>query len=151
MLAVQYIRADAYYLRARAALASADSAERPAARLAEAERYARKLERQKMAWIDLLAQSVRAGLQLARGDRVGAIEHLRAAIARSDDVGMALHGAAAKYQLGRLLGDAEGRRLVEGAEDWMLAQDIRVPARMAGVLIPGKWDATETESVPKDK
>ncbi len=155
MLAVQYIRADAYYLRARTALASADSAERPAARLAEADRYARKLERQKMPWIDLLAQSVRAGLQLGRGDRVGAIGHLRAAIARSDEVGMALHGAAAKYQLGRLLGDAEGRRLVEGAEDWMLAQDIRVPARMAGVLIPGKWDAvasvSSVSSVSKEK
>jgi serine/threonine protein kinase len=139
MLFVQYIRADAYYLRARTALASAESSPRPAARLAEAERFARKLDRQKMPWTDLLAHCVWAGVRLAKGDRVKAAEHLRAAIARAEEVGMALHGAAARYALGLLLGDAEGRRLVEGAEDWMLSEDIRVPKRMAALLIPGKW------------
>jgi hypothetical protein len=139
MLFVQYIRADAYYLRARTALASAETAARPATRLAEAERYARKLDREKMPWTDLLAHAVWASLELARGDRVGAIEHLRAAIVRSEEAGMALHGAAARYQLGSLLGDAEGRKLVEGAEDWMLAQDIQVPERMSSLLLPGKW------------
>jgi serine/threonine protein kinase len=139
MLAVQYIRADAYYLRARAALASADTAARRGARLAEAERYVRKLEQQKMPWTDLLAHSVRASLELSRGDRVGAIEHLRAAIDRSEEAGMALHGAAARFQLGSLLGAGEGRKLVETAEDWMLAQDIHAPERMSTLLIPGKW------------
>ena len=148
MLFVQYIRADAYYLRARAALASSATAARPAARLAEAERFARKLERQKMPWVDLLAESVRASLELARGNRVGAEEHLRAAIDRSEEVGMALHGACARYQLGRLLGDGEGRRLVEGAEDWMLSQDIRVPERMAGLMIPGNWGALRSAHRP---
>ncbi len=139
MLFVQYIRADAYYLRARTALASAEGAVHPAARLAEAERFVRKLERIKMPWTDLLGHCARAGVELAKRDRVAAGEQLRGAIARSEEVGMALHGAAARYQLGLFLGDAEGRRLVESAEDWMLAQDIRVPQRMATLLIPGKW------------
>jgi hypothetical protein len=139
MLFVQYIRADAYYLRARTALASAETAARPAARLAEAEQFVRRLERLKMPWTDLLARCARAGVDLAKQDRVAAEEHLRGAIERSDEAGMALHGACAKYQLGLLLGDAEGRKLVENAEDWMLAQDIRAPSRMAALLIPGKW------------
>jgi hypothetical protein len=70
---------------------------------------------------------------------VGAIEHLRAAIDRSEEAGMALHGAAARFQLGSLLGAGEGRKLVETAEDWMLAQDIHAPERMSTLLIPGKW------------
>jgi hypothetical protein len=146
MLFVQYIRADAYYLRARTALASAETAPRPASRLAEADTFTRKLERLKMPWTDLLARCARAGVELAKHDRVAAEEHLRAAIVRADEVGMALHGASAKYQLGLLLGDAEGRRLVESAEDWMLAQDIRAPQRMAALLIPGKWGSTTSKS-----
>ena len=141
MLFVQYIRADAYYLRARTALASADTAPRPAARLAEAERFAHKLERFKMPWTDLLARCVHAGVELAKQDHVKAEEHLRAAIERAEEAGMELHGACARYQLGRLLGDGEGRKLVENAEDWMLAQDIRAPQRMSALLIPGKWEA----------
>jgi hypothetical protein len=144
MLFVQYIRADAYYLRARTALASVDTAPRPAARLAEAEGLVRKLERFKMPWTDLLARCAHAGVELARQDHVKAEEHLRAAIERAEEAGMELHGACARYQLGRLLGDGEGRKLVENAEDWMLAQDIRAPQRMAALLIPGKWEAKGT-------
>jgi hypothetical protein len=57
---------------------------------------------------------------------------------------MAMHAAAARYQLGTVLSDAEGKRFVEAAEDWMRGQDIRVPARFAAMLIPGKWSAPAT-------
>jgi serine/threonine protein kinase len=144
MLFVQYIRADAYYLRARTALASIDTAPSRSARLAEAESFARKLQRLDQPWTNLLAHCAMAGVELAKNDRLKAADHLRAAIERADEVGMALHGAVAKHQLGKLLGGGEGRKLVEGAEDWMLAEDIRMPERMAGLLIPGRWAAAAT-------
>jgi hypothetical protein len=139
MLLVQYIRVDAHYLRARVALASIDTAPNRKRRLAEAARLARALEREKMPWITLLAEIVWASVHLARGDRAAAIDHLRSAVAGADDVGMAMHAAAARFQLGTILGDGEGRKLVHTAEDWMRAQDIRVPARFAAMLVPGRW------------
>jgi hypothetical protein len=139
MLFVQYIRVDARYLRARVALASLDTATNPRTRLDEAARFARALERERMPWTDLLAKIIWASIRLSEGDRATAVGHLRSAIELADDTGMAMHAAAARYQLGTVLGDVEGRKFVEAAEDWMRGQDIRVPARFAAMLVPGKW------------
>ena len=43
-------------------------------------------------------------------------------------------------QLGRLIGGDEGKNLVEGADAWMRAQEIRRPDRMAEVYAPGFID-----------
>jgi serine/threonine protein kinase len=139
MLLVQYIRVDAYFLRARVALASAGSAPNKARRLREAVRLAKALRRERMPWAEMLAEIVWASARLTEGDRAAAIGHLRSAVERADDVGMALHAAAARFQLGTILGHTEGRKLVEAAEDWMRGQDIRVPARFAAMLVPGRW------------
>jgi serine/threonine protein kinase len=144
MLLVQYIRVDAYYLRARVALASLPTAPDKARRLGEAVRFAKALKREKMPWTEMLAEIVWASVRLSEGDHAAAIGHLRSAVERADDVGMALHAAAARYQLGTILGHAEGRRLVESAEDWMRGQDIRVPARFAAMLVPGRWAPSAT-------
>jgi len=144
MLLVQYIRVDAHYLRARVALASLGTAPNRRRRLAEAVRYARTLEREKMTWTTALAELVWASVRLSENDRPAAIGHLRCAVERADDAGMALHAAAARYQLGSILGDVEGRKLVEAAEDWMRGQDIRVPARFAAMLVPGRWTPATT-------
>jgi hypothetical protein len=138
MLFVQYIRADANYLRARAALASLESAAHRRARLNEAIHLARSLDREEIPWIAMLGQLVWAGIRLAQGQRSNAITHLRAGVEKADGVGMALHAAAARYQLGKLLGDAEGRRLMEAAEDWMRGQNILAPDRFASMLVPGE-------------
>jgi hypothetical protein len=92
-----------------------------------------------MPWAEMLAEIVWASARLTEGDRAAAIGHLRSAVERADDVGMALHAAAARFQLGTILGHTEGRKLVEAAEDWMRGQDIRVPARFAAMLVPGRW------------
>ncbi len=139
MLFVQYIRVDARYLRARVALASLATAPNPRRRLAEAVRFAKSLGGERMPWTDMLAEIVWGCVRLAEGDRARAITHLRSAVERADDVGMNLHAAAARFQLGTALGDAEGRNLVIAAEDWMRGQDIRVPERFAAMLVPGKW------------
>ena len=144
MLFVQYIRVDARYLRARVALASLDTAPSRSRRLAEAGRFAKALQREKMQWTTMLAEIIWASIRLSEGDRAAAVVHLRSAVGLADDTGMAMHAAAARYQLGTVLSDAEGQKFVEAAEDWMRGQDIRVPARFAAMLIPGKWSAPAT-------
>jgi predicted lipid-binding transport protein (Tim44 family) len=52
---------------------------------------------------------------------------------------MALYAAAARYQLGTLLGGENGAALAAAAAQAMRAQDIRMPARFASTLVPGRW------------
>jgi serine/threonine protein kinase len=141
LLKIQYVRADARFLRARAAIASLATAPDRKERLAEAARLARQLENERMPWTAGLASIVAACVAHARGDRDGAVTHLRAAAQRADAVEMLLHAMAARRQLGLLLGGDEGRTLVQEADDAMSAQGIRSPERFAGMLVPGVWNA----------
>jgi eukaryotic-like serine/threonine-protein kinase len=52
---------------------------------------------------------------------------------------MSLYAAAARHRLGLALGGDEGSRLIEEAARAMTAQGVRVPARFAAMLIPGRW------------
>src|SRR6185437_3170264 len=94
LMTVQYIRADAYFMRARCALATG--------RLPEALRCARKLEREKMPWTSALASLVRALAAGAGGDRAQAIAGLEEAVAKAEAVDMKLHAAVARMRLGVL-------------------------------------------------
>jgi eukaryotic-like serine/threonine-protein kinase len=127
-LYVQYVRGDAYSLRARCALASG--------RLAEAARYARKLERERMLWTSTLASLIRAGVARAAGDREGEIAHLRAAADHADAADMQLHAAVARMRLGAALGAGEGDDLALRARSWMAEQGIARPDRLAAMLAP---------------
>ena len=57
----------------------------------------------------------------------------------ADDADMLLQAAAARHQLGLLLGGAEGALELRQAEEAMRAQDVRVPAKFAGLYVPGRW------------
>ena len=92
-----------------------------------------------MTWTAPLAAMVLAAEANARKDAALAIESLRSAIERSEAADMSLYAAAARYQLGALLGGGEGRAFTELAEDVMRSQEIRVPPRFAGMLVPGRW------------
>jgi eukaryotic-like serine/threonine-protein kinase len=142
LLRLQYLRALTMFIRARAAVASIEAApERRAERLAEARKLARALRREKMMWIEPLAAMVTASVSNAEGKRTATIRALREAITAAETADMALHAAAARHQLGLLLGGKEGAELVAEAEDAMSAQDIRAPARFASMHIPGRWGA----------
>jgi serine/threonine protein kinase len=137
----QYVRADAYFLRARCALASlgslatGDAAARRA-RVREAARSAKKLAAERMEWTAPLAALASAGVALARGDGPGAIEHLRAAVACADAADMLLHAAVARECLGERVGGAEGAELVRQARAWMDSQGVRAPDRLAATIAP---------------
>jgi hypothetical protein len=135
-LRVQQVKIFLLYLRGRSALAAAGTAADPKPFLRAAERDARLLQGERMAWSEELSRLIRAGVILARGG-TGAVELLREAACGLDKVEMVLHAAAARRLLGRLVGGDEGHVLVAQAEAWMKGQQIQDTARLAGMLAPG--------------
>jgi hypothetical protein len=140
-LFVQYVRALTAFAQGRAALASLDGLHGGLrkARLAEARRLERRVEREQMPWTATLAAILRAGRARAEGDPARAAESLRTAIERARASEMAVFEASARLQLGLLLGGDQGAGLVHEAEDSMAARGVRAPARFAAVLVPGRW------------
>ncbi|HTB78071.1 MAG TPA: protein kinase [Polyangiaceae bacterium] len=141
LLKVQHMRVQTAFLRGRCAIASleAEPALR-ASRLAEARRLARELEREGMGWSAPFAAILKAGAASADGDRAGAVEALRSAIDLAVAADMTGYANAVRHQLGSLLGD---RAMVAQAEEAMKAQGVRVPARFAATLVPGRWLAAQ--------
>jgi hypothetical protein len=140
LLTVQHMRVQTAFLRGRAAIASLGAEAGPrTARLAEARRIARQLEKEDAVWSAPFASILRAAVADAEGDRAGAVGGLREAIARAMAADMNGYATAARYQLGCLLGGDEGHALVEDAERAMQAQGIRAPARFSATLVPGTW------------
>jgi hypothetical protein len=137
LLRVQQVRIFLLHLRARAALAAAPAAGKPAPLLRAAERDARRLRRERVAWAEALAQLVRAGVAMRRRDAEGARQLLEDAAGRLEAAGLCLHAAAARRRLGEQVGGREGRRLGEQADAWMKGQNVRRPDRMAALLAPG--------------
>jgi serine/threonine protein kinase len=142
LLHVQHMRVQTAFLRGRCAIASLDAEPAlRAKRLSETRSLALQLEKEGMGWSAPFAAILRAGVANADGDRNGAIAELRSAIERARAADMAGYATAVRYQLGSLLGGDEGRELVREAEEAMRAQEIRVPARFAATLVPGRWRA----------
>jgi ATP/maltotriose-dependent transcriptional regulator MalT len=140
LLRLQYIRSFTAFARGRAAVASIQAApELRAERVAEARRLARALRREKMAYTKPLAAMVTASVANAEGNRAATLAALREAITAAENADMAMHAAAARHQLGLVLGDSGGVALVSEAEDAMRAQEVRLPARFASMLLPGRW------------
>ena len=143
LLRSQYLRVLTSFARARAAILSvASEPERRPVRLAEARKLARELRHEKMAWVEPLAAIVEACVSNTEGDRARASVTLKEAATLAQAANMALYAAAARHQLGRLLGKGYGGTdLVREAEEVMRAQDVRQPARFAGMYVPGQWGA----------
>jgi serine/threonine protein kinase len=142
-LFVLYVRALTAFARGRAAIASLEGL--PAGlrrgRLAEVRRSERTLAREQMTWTAALEAILRAGRARALDDRAGAIEALQTAFDAAQAAEMPIHAAAARHQLGLLLGDDEGAQLMREAEDMMTARGVRAPRRFAAMLVPGRWAA----------
>jgi tetratricopeptide (TPR) repeat protein len=144
LLKCQHVRIGTMFTRGRCAVASASSADvSPQVRrqrLAEARRVVRRLEREVHVCGGIFAALVSAGVSNAEGDQPRAIALLRTAVSRADQTSMTMHAAAARYQLGCLLDDEEGKALKQKGEDAMKAQDVRKPERFARMWLPGRWE-----------
>ena len=108
-------------------------------RLAEARRAQKKLANEGMAWSAVLAAMLAASVARASGDQAGARVALLQAIKAAEAAEMALHGAAARRQLGVLLGGESGAAAVAEADQAMKTLGVRVPERYAQMLLPGPW------------
>jgi hypothetical protein len=128
------------FLRGCCTIASidADPASR-SARVGEARLLARELEGEPAPLGKALASLLRAATANAGGERAEAKEALREAVERTEGAELWLYSWAARYQLGSLLGGEEGAALVAQGEQAMAAEGVRAPARMASLLLPGRW------------
>ncbi|MBI4509940.1 MAG: protein kinase [Deltaproteobacteria bacterium] len=140
LLRVQFIRCVVSDLQGRVAIAAATRATGSARKhlLADANRIARHIAKERMPWCEPLGILIRAGVAAVGGDLESAAAHLRLAAKGFDAAEMALHAAAARYRLGEHLGGDEGRALVTQAHSWMTEQGIQEPERMTALLAPGR-------------
>src|SRR5262249_19752626 len=134
-------RGEDLFLRGGALLAAAAVAA-PARRVAllrMVDRDARALSRLKIKIAPLTSACLRAGAEASRGNGDGAYTLLTGAEAGFAASSMAMYAAAARRRRGELLGGDDGRTLVASADAEMSAQEIKNPARMTAMLLPGKW------------
>jgi hypothetical protein len=135
---LHYVRVLTAFARGRAAVASLAGLSRGARRhrLAEARRLERQLRRWGMPWTEPLAAILRAGCACASGDRAGAAAALSKASETAQAADMPVHAAAARHQLGVLLGVDEDASPVREADETMTAHGVRAPAKFAAMLVP---------------
>lgn len=143
LLAIESLRIEAHYLRARCALAAAWETDEVASGpspatdrwLEAALQSAARLEREQPVWARALATLVRASLARLVGDTEGALtlyERAEATLATSE---MELMVAATRRRRADLLPADEGAGLRLESERWMTAQGIRCPERMASLWV----------------
>jgi hypothetical protein len=137
MLQVQFLRASAYYARARSALAAASTAARPRRLERIAARDGRRLAREKHGWIVALARLLLAAVAQRQGEPGRAARLLREASVGFREAAMPLHEAACCWRLGELSGGAEGRAFIHRAEAELRQRGVRNPARLTNVFAPG--------------
>lgn len=137
LLRIQIIRIELERFRARGALAAATArgGGRSAPFLREAERAARRLESERVPLATAHALSIRAQVAAADRETVQSRRLFESAIHAFHDLGMSIFAAAARRELGRLLADEQGQVLIDEADQWMVEQGIRAPARMAAVYV----------------
>lgn len=140
LLRVQYVRVEAYFLRARCALATALRTTYALDLVARAEADARRIRAEKLPWADPLAHLVEAVAAMARGEVSRAV----ALFGQAEDgfvaAGMVFHANVARRRLGRLMGGSTGAKMVEDTSAWMDSQGVRNPDRLAEILAPGSAD-----------
>lgn len=138
LMRIQAIRVIMLHIRGRCAVAQAGVHPGEQARLlAEAERDAARIERARRDWCLAMAALLRASIARARGEMADTATHLREAIAGLDRTDMKLHAAAARYRLADLVGGTEGAELRSLADQWAEAQQVRNPARLTAMAVPG--------------
>jgi hypothetical protein len=135
---VQMFRMATRTLHAHASLALAvkDGARAPKlARLAE--RDARAIAREKVSYGAPTVASIRAGAAFIRGQRDESVRHLRDAVEGYGSADMMLHAAAARRNLGRVLGGVEGATHLREFNRYMKQHAVKDPDRLANAIAPG--------------
>lgn len=136
ILRVQFVYNEMLHLRARIGLAVARSTGDKTV-LHQVERDAASIESMQMPWALPLGQSICAGLRAIHSDHDATRALLETAVRNFEKAEMALYAATARRRLGKLIGGDEGEALVTEADVWLRNQLVKIPERMADVLMPG--------------
>jgi tetratricopeptide (TPR) repeat protein len=137
MLRIQILRIEGAFLRGRAALAAAitaDGADRKRL-IAAARNRARALLGEKAGWAEAFALQIRATAAHLDGaaDTAAQLDRAERAYAAAD---MRLHATVMRLRKGELEGGTAGATIATGARDAMRAQAIADPDAMARLLCP---------------
>ena len=103
-------------------------------------REARALLRERMSWAEPFGQLLRASEMCVRGREKDAIPLFAEAARGFEATHMPGYAAAAQWNQGRLMGDAEGQALVAQAKKELLAHGMREPNSGFLVYTPGIHD-----------
>lgn len=139
VLRVQYVSIMAFHLRARAALAVAAEGGDARPYVREASRCARRIERERMPWGDVLAAGVRAGVSSFGEDRRDTMEWLARAERGARRADMALWVAACQCRRGTVLGGSEGAALMAEADAWANRERVVNPTGIFDMFLPGRF------------
>jgi eukaryotic-like serine/threonine-protein kinase len=138
LLRIQVVRAEALFMRGRAALAAASataSGERRTRLLEELEQARQRLDRQPLPGAHAQANVLASGAARLRGDLEQAAQLLAQAESRFQTAEMDLCAAATRYRRGQLVGGSTGQRLISDAERWMHTETIRNPPFMTRIIV----------------
>jgi eukaryotic-like serine/threonine-protein kinase len=138
---VPFLRLDALWnvgsvalLRAGGALARGEATQ-ARAHLREARRARADVMRIESPYARANGGLLRIGIALLEGDLDAAVLALREGIRDADARGADLHGAVMRARLGAILDGDEGSSLKRSAQEWMRAQNVRDPPRLAGTVL----------------
>ena len=141
MLKIRAIRLEHDWLSARVAVAVA--ARKPEKErspyLARAEKSVRFLRKSDHQTGVAMGMAIEAALKwlTPESDRKAALALLEQAIGIADTEGAALLAESGRRWLGEHLGGDRGGELHARAELWMTGQDVKNPAALAGMIVPG--------------
>jgi len=108
------------------------------ARLAEARKMMRQLEREHDRWAGVVAKILEGSIADAEDRRDDAIAAQRVALERIETTGTLYYRSPVRLRLAQLLGGDEGRALLETATEDLEGLGIRNPARWSEIFVPGK-------------
>ncbi len=137
LMRIQVLRVEAMHLQARAALASAKYSGDKERRLSIAEKLAKSIAQERIAWAMPFSYLLRAGVAHQRGDDSRAVGLLKQAIESFDLADIDLYEAVARRRLGELTGGESGSRSINEANDWMRKRQILNPEAMTRLMAPG--------------
>jgi serine/threonine protein kinase len=130
LLRIPFAKIEGSHLKGRSALAAAKGGG-DRALIESAERDAKVIEKEHVAWALPLATSLRAGVASLRGQRDRAVELLERAERDFERAEMMLYAKAAALRRIALTGESSS------AEEWMRQQGVKNPQRLLDVLVPG--------------
>jgi serine/threonine protein kinase/tetratricopeptide (TPR) repeat protein len=105
--------------------------------LKAADKYARDLSKEKLAFGRAMGHLLRGSVRAVSGDRDAALGELAVAIPMLDTADLGYLAACARHRRGELLGGSQGHELVEQSRAFFVAQDVRNIERCLAMSAPG--------------